>query len=295
MMTASVDFDVQISVEAAAPQLPVEPIAGDAVETFSQAMEQPKPETETGFAAFGEAVKAFAETAFAAEGAQLTPETALAETPVAKDGSRPVRAAETGAEVASAGTPVAKDGSRPIRAAETAAEVASAETPVAKVGNRPIRDDEDAAEVADRVVASGVAPQQVPAAPVRADAPEQVAHTGTSAADAVEAVGRAAKAAAPADVLVRAAEEVADAILVSPGLLRGEGEIRIQLKPDVLDGSEVRISVEGRQLGVELLPVAADTAAFIERNLPQLQQMLSARVHAFTVGVSMRRNRVGRA
>ena len=271
MMTASVDFDVQISVEAAAPQLPVEPIAGDAVETFSQAMEQPKPETETGFAAFGEAVKAFAETAFAAEGAQLTPETAPAETPVAKDGSRPVRAAETGAEVASAGTPVAKDGSRPIR------------------------DDEDAAEVADRVVASGVAPQQVPAAPVRADAPEQVAHTGTSAADAVEAVGRAAKAAAPADVLVRAAEEVADAILVSPGLLRGEGEIRIQLKPDVLDGSEVRISVEGRQLGVELLPVAADTAAFIERNLPQLQQMLSARVHAFTVGVSMRRNRVGRA
>ena len=136
-------------------------------------------------------------------------------------------------------------------------------------------------------------PQQVPVVPVLTETPEGT--VGTVSADAVEAVGRIAKAVSPSEVMLQVAEEVADAILVSPGLLRGEGEIRIQLKPDVLSGSEVRISVEGRQLGVELLPVAADVAAFVERNLPQLQQLLAARVQAFTVGVSMRRNRVGRA
>ena len=239
-MTASIDLDVQLPVEPVATQSPVEPIAGDAVESFGQAMEQPKPDAGMGLSAFGEAVKAFAETAFVAE-----------EQP---------RAAEE----------------QPKALGTVAA------------------DEADAGDAADRMVASGMTPQAsaVSACP---EAPEGPVAAGTVAADAVEAVGRVAKIASPAEVMLQVAEEVADAIIVSPGLLRGEGEIRIQLKPDVLDGSEVRISVEGRRMGVELLPVAADTAAFIERNLPQLQQLLTARVHAFTIGVSMRRNRVGRA
>lgn len=255
MTTASIDFDVQLPVGAPEPQGPIEPLAENAVETFNQAMEQPKPDVGTGSAAFGEAVQAFAD-AFAAE------ELPKAESPVVADGAQEERITS----------------SVPVRTGSV--ESAS-------------RDDEDAGDAADRVVAAGVVPQQVPVVPVRTETPEGTA--GAVAGDAVEAVGRIAKTVSPSEVMLQVAEEVADAILVSPGLLRGEGEIRIQLKPDVLSGSEVRISVEGRQLGVELLPVAADVAAFVERNLPQLQQLLAARVQAFTVGVSMRRNRVGRA
>ena len=262
MTTASIDFDVQLPVGASAPQGPVEPLAENAVETFNQAMEQPKPDVGTGSAAFGEAVQAFAD-AFAAE-----------ELPQAESSA---------VEADGAQKPVVADGAQEEPVASVKAESVEAAS----------RDDEDAGDAADRMVAAGMVPQQVPVVPVRTETPEGTA--GAVAGDAVEAVGRIAKAVSPSEVMLQVAEEVADAILVSPGLLRGEGEIRIQLKPDVLSGSEVRISVEGRQLGVELLPVAADVAAFVERNLPQLQQLLAARVQAFTVGVSMRRNRVGRA
>lgn len=274
MTTASVDFDVQLPVGAPAPQGPVEPLADAAVESFNQAMEQPTPDAGTGSAAFGEAVQAFAD-AFAAE------ELPQAEVPATADGARK--------------EPTATDG---MRKEQAVTDVVQKE-PVAPDRTEPVettlRDDEDAGEAADRMVASGMAPQ-APVVPSRPEAPDGPSAAGTIAADvAVEAVGRITKTASPADVMLQVAEEVADSILVSPGLLRGEGEIRIQLKPNVLDGSEVRISVQGRQLGVELLPVAADVAAFVERNLPQLQQLLAARVQAFTVGVSMRRNRVGRA
>ena len=254
MTTASIDLDVKLPVGAPALNGPVDPLADDAVESFSQAMEQPQPNVDTGSAAFREAVQAFAD-------------------------------AFTGEELSQTKTPVATNGAQ--------------EEPVASVETVPLkampRDDEDAGDAADRMVAAGMVSQQVPVVPVRTESPEGTAAAGVIAADGVEAVGRIAKSVAASDVMLQVAEEIADSILVSPGLLRGEGEIRIQLKPDVLGGSEVRIGVEGRQLGVELLPVTTDVAAFVERNLPQLQQLLATRVSAFTVGVSMRRNRVGRA
>ena len=91
-----------------------------------------------------------------------------------------------------------------------------------------------------------------------------------------------------AEMVVEAAGEIADAILVTPGLLRGQGEIRIQLKPEVLAGTEVRIEVTGRTLSVEFHPVEHDVAVLIDQNLPQLQQQLATRIHAFDIAVAVR-------
>lgn len=277
MTTASIDLDVKLPVGAPALNGPVDPLADDAVESFSQAMEQPQPNVDTGSAAFREAVQAFAD-AFTGE------ELSQTKTPVATNGAQE-EPDKTVADAAVESLSPATNGAQ--------------EEPVASVETVPLkampRDDEDAGDAADRMVAAGMVSQQVPIVPVRTESPEGTAAAGVVAADGVEAVERIAKSAAASDVMLQVAEEIADSILVSPGLLRGEGEIRIQLKPDVLGGSEVRIGVEGRQLGVELLPVSMDVAAFVERNLPQLQQLLATRVSAFTVGVSMRRNRVGRA
>lgn len=90
------------------------------------------------------------------------------------------------------------------------------------------------------------------------------------------------------ELLTAIAGEVADAILVSPGLLRGQGEIRIQLRPDVLAGTEVRLEVTGRTLSVEFQPAVQDVAVLINQNLPQLQQQLATRIHAFDISVSVR-------
>ena len=151
--------------------------------------------------------------------------------------------------------------------------------------------DQDAAApviAAPVIAAPVVVPQQIEAAPVESADP-------SVRAGAVEAVSRATEAVSAAETMVRAAEAVADAILVSPGLRAGDGEMLIRLRPDVLDGSTVRITVSGRQLGVEFQPVQMETAVLIERNMSQLQQHLVARVHTYTIGVSVKKDRYGRA
>ena len=95
-------------------------------------------------------------------------------------------------------------------------------------------------------------------------------------------------------MLVAAAHEVADAILVSPGLLRGQGEIRVQLKPEVLSGTEISIKVTGRTMSVEFQPTVQDAAVLIERNLAGLQERLQTSVAAFDIAVSVRSGVIAR-
>ena len=99
----------------------------------------------------------------------------------------------------------------------------------------------------------------------------------------------AARAVEPVQVLVEAARAVADTLLVTPGLLRGEGEIRIQLRPDVLDGTEIHIVVAGRQLTVAFTPPTPDLVALIEQSRPQLTAHLAERIHSFQIAVDVRR------
>ena len=136
-----------------------------------------------------------------------------------------------------------------------------------------------------------------PALPVSFVVPEVSAPAAAPTAapvTAVEAVvaaftPSAARAVEPAQVLVEAARAVADTLLVTPGLLRGEGEIRIQLRPDVLDGTEIHIVVAGRQLTVAFTPPTPDLVALIEQSRPQLTAHLAERIHSFQIAVDVRR------
>ena len=129
--------------------------------------------------------------------------------------------------------------------------------------------------VVPEVSAPAAAPTAVPVTAVEA----VVAAFTPSAARAVE----------PVQVLVEAARAVADTLLVTPGLLRGEGEIRIQLRPDVLDGTEIHIVVAGRQLTVAFTPPTPDLVALIEQSRPQLTAHLAERIHSFQIAVDVRR------
>ena len=141
------------------------------------------------------------------------------------------------------------------------------------------------------------APSAPSALPVSLAVPEVSAPAAAPTAapvTAVEAVVAAftpsvARAVEPAQVLVEAARAVADTLLVTPGLLRGEGEIRIQLRPDVLDGTEIHIAVAGRQLTVAFTPPTPDLVALIEQSRPQLTAHLAERIHSFQIAVDVRR------
>ena len=141
------------------------------------------------------------------------------------------------------------------------------------------------------------APSAPSALPVSFAVPEVSAPAAAPTAapvTAVEAVVAAftpsvARAVEPAQVLVETARAVADTLLVTPGLLRGEGEIRIQLRPDVLDGTEIHIVVAGRQLTVAFTPPTPDLVALIEQSRPQLTAHLAERIHSFQIAVDVRR------
>lgn len=165
---------------------------------------------------------------------------------------------------------------RPDEAAVRAFREAMGSSPADDVGDEAQTPVPVSGEV---LTAAGVAPQAAPEV--------QPAEAASAAAD-VGAVDRvsAVRNVSPTEIMLAAAEAVADAILVTPGLINGEGQVRVQLKPDVLEGTEVQVKVSGRQLEVEFLPpstAAADVADLIQRALPQLEQHLAARIHSYSI------------
>ena len=131
------------------------------------------------------------------------------------------------------------------------------------------------------------------AAAIQAAALAQSPVAAHAVADVAPVAATAAAPAATPEAAVRAAFEpvvaaVAEAIQVSPDLAtKGEGEIRIQLKPDTLDGSTVQISVSGADLTVAFLPATPSAAALLQTHIPELAALLAERVPTWRTSVRM--------
>ena len=87
--------------------------------------------------------------------------------------------------------------------------------------------------------------------------------------------------------LVEAASQVADTILVTPSLIHGEGEITIQLKPTILDGSEIRLEAKGSSITVAITPATPSAAQAIASAKVQFEQTLAERIPSFQIAVSV--------
>ena len=135
---------------------------------------------------------------------------------------------------------------------------------------------------AERLVAAGVSPMVVG---VQGE-PEIVPVRETEAVAPIAALS-AKDRVVRTDVLVEAAMAVADTLLVTPGLMRGEGEILVQLKPDVLEGSQIRISVQGKTLDVAFQTPTEQLTQMLTTRLPELQQHLVAALPAFSFKVNV--------
>lgn len=157
------------------------------------------------------------------------------------------------------------------------------EMPVAMVGE--VEEKTHEMTGAEAEIVAQAAPFVVPqmATPVQTESPEV-------RVQAVDVASVKAAALPPEQMLVEAAGAVAETLLVTPGLLSGQGEVVVQLRPDVLDGTEVRITVTGRDLQVVFEPRTVDMSVLIENCRPQLMEHLAARIHAFNVAVQVRPN-----
>ena len=152
-------------------------------------------------------------------------------------------------------------------------------SPVTKSG-------EIVSEVTTEIDAESVVLQ---AAPV-SQSPQAIDVNPLLSAEAVQAATATAARARTLE-LVEAVEAVAETIRVSPGDLRGEGEVRIFLKSNVLDGSEIRLEAKSGTLSVAFHPATPDVAQLIEQNRAQLEMRLAERVHAFQISVSVKKGK----
>ena len=235
--------------------------------------------------------------------ASALPTLAVPSAPPALVGGDVLGAPRPGAEVPPAeSSPVVSPGV-PVRPDAAVVDESSVAAFAARRGRRALPSDGAVQKAASPASSapSASSPSSAPSAPSALPVSHAVPEVSAPAAaptaapvTAVEAVvaaftPSAARAVEPAQVLVEAARAVADTLLVTPGLLRGEGEIRIQLRPDVLDGTEIHIVVAGRQLTVAFTPPTPDLVALIEQSRPQLTAHLAERIHSFQIAVDVRR------
>ena len=88
--------------------------------------------------------------------------------------------------------------------------------------------------------------------------------------------------------LSSAVEELCEAIQVAPGVQPGQGEVRIQLKADVLSGTEVFLEAKGTTITVAFNPATADVAEILARNITQFQQHLAGRIHSYQIAAKVK-------
>ena len=115
--------------------------------------------------------------------------------------------------------------------------------------------------------------------PVATEAPAPQAVQVSPDVSAVSAA--AARTESIVETVNQIAEAVAGQILVTPGIAHGEGEVKIMLKPTVLDGSEITMSSKDGTLTVNIAPATPDAAAAAAAALPRLETALAEHAPAF--------------
>ncbi len=98
-------------------------------------------------------------------------------------------------------------------------------------------------------------------------------------------VAAASAASARTETIVETVNQIVEAvvgqILVTPGITHGECEIKIMLKPTVLDGSEVTMSAKDGTLTVSITPATQEASAAAAAALPRLEIALAEHAPAF--------------
>ena len=104
-------------------------------------------------------------------------------------------------------------------------------------------------------------------------------------------VDKASDVPSHAEWLAETVETVCKAIMVSSFTENGKGTISIQLKPEVLDGSNIQLVVENNELSIVLQPTTTDVQSIFEKNIAQFEEHLAGRIHNYQISVSIRKGK----
>ena len=105
------------------------------------------------------------------------------------------------------------------------------------------------------------------------------------AVQAMPEVAAVSAASARTEAIVETVNQIVEAvvgqILVTPGIEHGECEIKITLKPTILDGSEITMFAKDGTLTVSIAPTTQEASAAATAALPRLETALAEHVSAF--------------
>ena len=198
------------------------------------------------------------------------------------------------APTAPVATPVVES---PVAPAAPVAKSSVVESPAAPVVEAPVAKSELASARPVVVGKRTAAPEEVVVIDLsqesaRAAAPLREAPFVAAAQQEIVASTASARTEAIVEVVNNVAEAIADQILVTPSLVRGEGQMIVRLKPEVLDGSEIRLSSESGTLAVEVVPSTPNAAKLATEAMPRLETALAEHVSAFRkISVSVRKGK----
>ena len=120
------------------------------------------------------------------------------------------------------------------------------------------------------------------AAPVQVAAPEVLGGASVQATTEVAAVSAAsARTESIVDTVNLIVDAVVGQMVVTPSLVQGEGEVRMTLKPTVLDGSDITLTAKDGTLTVAVTPATSAAAQAATVALPQLETALAEHAPAF--------------
>jgi len=102
------------------------------------------------------------------------------------------------------------------------------------------------------------------------------------APEAVAASAATARTEVVVETVEKIVEAVAAQIAVTSGLAHGDGNVRITLKPTVLDGSEISLTAKDGTLSVAIVPATPEAARLAAAALPRLETALAEHVPAFS-------------
>ena len=125
-----------------------------------------------------------------------------------------------------------------------------------------------------------VAATMVQAAPVTA-APQVAEPTVPVAPEVAAAEAATARTEVIVETIDKIVEAVTEQIVVTPALTRGDGNVRITLKPTVLDGSEISMTAKDGALSVVITPATTEAQRMATVALPRLETALAEHVSAF--------------
>ncbi len=169
---------------------------------------------------------------------------------------------------------------------ETAKPVAEAK-PEVKLESTPVVDKAKAAKPEEEVVAfeaKKAAPSPLQAMPVVATA--DTVGTGDAQSAMAREVSAVSAASARTEAVVEVVNELIEAVVsqisVTPSLVKGEGEVLMTLKANVLDGSDIRLSAKDGSLSVVVTPATPEAAQAVAAAVPRLEVALAEHVPTFS-------------